>query len=226
MVCPKGREAPQWVYHPDRLTGCLKRTANGGFETIAYDKALDEIAQKMMDIRDQSGTRAMSAWTGEAIGFLQQEAYAQRFIHAYGSPNFFTADSVCFALRLMAYATCQGYWTYPPDFERAAMTILWGSNPAYSHPPFMQRINRSRRQGGKLVVIDPRRSVAAKKADLFLQLRPGTDAAMALGLIRFLIEKKAYDTELVEKHSSGFDELAAYAEMFTPPRRPLIPCRR
>jgi anaerobic selenocysteine-containing dehydrogenase len=217
MVCPKGREAPQWVYHPDRLTGCLKRTASGGFEAISYDKALDEIAQKMMDIRDQSGARAMSAWTGEAIGFLQQEAYAQRFIHAYGSPNFFTADSVCFALRLMAYATCQGYWTYPPDFERAAMTILWGSNPAHSHPPFMQRINRSRRQGGKLVVIDPRRSVAAKKANLFLQLRPGTDAALALGLIRFLIDKKVYDKVLVEKHSSGFDELAAYVDMFTPP---------
>jgi len=216
LVCPKGREAPQWIYHPDRLTGCLKRTASGGFTVIAYDKALDEIAQKMMDIKDRSGARAMSTWTGEAIGFLQQEAYAQRFIHAFGSPNFFTADSVCFALRLMAYVTCQGYWTYPPDFERAQMTVLWGSNPAHSHPPFMQRINRSRRQGGKLVVIDPRRSVTAKKADLFLQLRPGTDAALALGLIRFLIEKKAYDKVLVENHSSGFDGLAAYAEMFTP----------
>ncbi len=216
MVCPKGREAPEWVYHQKRLTGCLKQTANGDFSAIAYEKALDEIAQKMMDIRDQAGVHAMSAWTGEAIGFLQQEAYAQRFIHAFGSPNFFTADSVCFALRLMAYATCQGYWTYPPDFERARMTVLWGSNPAYSHPPFMQRINRSRRQGGKLVVIDPRRSVAAKKADLFLQLRPGTDAALALGLIHFLIEKKAYDKLFVEKHSTGFNKLAAYAEMFTP----------
>ncbi len=142
MVCPKGREAPQWVYHPDRLTGCLKRTGSGGFTVIAYDRALDEIAQKMRAIKDRSGARALSTWTGEAIGFLQQEAYAQRFIHAFESPNFFTADSVCFALRLMAYATCQGYWTYPPDFEKARMTILWGSNPAHSHPSFMQRINR------------------------------------------------------------------------------------
>lgn len=215
MVCPKGREAPQWVYHAERLTGCLKRTAKGGFTDINYDDALDEIARKMLDIRDRSGARAMSAWTGEAIGFLQQEAYAQRFIHGFGSPNFFTADSVCFALRLMAYKTCQGYWSYPPDFERAALTILWGSNPAYSHPPFMQRINRSRRRGGKLVVVDPRRSVAAKKADLFLQVRPGTDAALAFCLIRFLIHEKAYDREFVRSYSRGFDELAAYAEKFT-----------
>ena len=215
MVCPKGREIPEWVYHPERLTTCLKRTTKGGFSAIPYDDALDEIALKMLDIREKSGARAMSAWTGEAIGFLQQEAYAQRFIHAFGSPNFFTADSVCFALRLMAYQTCQGYWSYPPDFERAGMTILWGSNPAYSHPPFMQRINRSRRQGGKLVVVDPRRSAAARKADLFLQVRPGTDAALVFGLIRFLLHENAYDRDFVTAYSLGFEELAAYVEKFT-----------
>jgi len=215
MVCPKGREAPEWVYHSERLSGCLKRTAKGGFSTISYDDALDEIARKILDIKDSFGARAMSAWTGEAIGFLQQEAYAQRFIHAFGSPNFFTADSVCFALRLMAYQTCQGYWSYPPDFERARMTILWGSNPAYSHPPFMQRINRSRRRDGKLVVVDPRLSVAAKKADLFLQVRPGTDAALALCLIRFLIHEKAYDQDFVTSYSLGFEDLASYAQKFT-----------
>jgi len=215
MVCPKGREAPDWVYHPERLSGCLKRTARGGFVPISYDDALDEIAHKIVDIKTRFGARAMSAWTGEAIGFLQQEAYAQRFIHALGSPNFFTADSVCFALRLMAYQTCQGYWSYPPDFEAADMAILWGSNPAYSHPPFMQRINRSRRRGGKLVVVDPRRSVAAKKADIFLQIRPGTDAALALGMIRCLVHERAFDQEFVASYSVGFEELASYAEKFT-----------
>lgn len=216
MVCSKGREAPQWVYHPQRLTGCRKRTRSGDFKMIAYDRALDEISEKIVTIRDNFGARALSAWTGEAIGFLQQEAYAQRFINALGSPNFFTADSVCFASRLMAYVTCQGYWSYPPDFDNARMVILWGANPAYSHPPFMQAINRSRRQGGKLVVVDPRRTVAARKADLFLQIRPGTDAALALGLIRFLIERQAYDRQFVKDFSSGFEALGAYTEKFTP----------
>jgi len=216
MVCPKGREAPTWVTHPSRLAGCLKKTVKGVFAPISYNDALDEIAHKIMDIKKRSGAHAMSAWTGEAIGFLQQEAYAQRFIHALGSPNFFTADSVCFALRLMAYQTCQGYWSYPPDFEKADLSILWGSNPAYSHPPFMQRINRSRRRGGKLVVVDPRQSVAAKKADLYLQIRPGTDAVLALGMIRCLIHEKAYDQAFVESYSHGFEALATYAETFTP----------
>jgi formate dehydrogenase (coenzyme F420) alpha subunit len=216
MVCPKGREAPAWVSHPDRLTGCLKRRSTGGFAPISYEDALDEIAQNIVNIQEAYGTRAMGVWTGEAIGFLQQEAYAQRFIHALGSPNFFTADSVCFALRLMAYQTCQGYWSYPPDFENADVSILWGSNPAYSHPPFMQRINRSRRRGGKLVVVDPRQTVAAKKADLFLQIRPGTDAALALGMIHCLIHEKAYDQAFVDSYSHGFEALAAYTESFTP----------
>ena len=215
MVCPKGRAAAQWVYHPKRLKGCLKRTIDGSFETIAYDRAMDEIADKVMKIKECAGARAMSTWTGEAIGFLQQEAYARRFIHGFGSPNFFTADSVCFALRLMAYKTCQGYWTYPPDFERADMTILWGANPAYSHPPFMQRINKARRRGATLIVVDPRFTNAAKKADLFLQLRPGTDAALAFGLMRYLIRENAYDRGFVASYSRGFDELAAYSETFT-----------
>ncbi|MEK6193852.1 MAG: molybdopterin-dependent oxidoreductase, partial [Deltaproteobacteria bacterium] len=165
--------------------------------------------------KERAGARAMSTWTGEAIGFLQQEAYARRFIHGFGSPNFFTADSVCFALRLMANKTCQGYWTYPPDFERADMTILWGANPAYSHPPFMQRINKARRRGAKLIVVDPRCTNAAKKADLFLQARPGTDAALAFGLIRYLIRENAYDRDFVSSYSRGFDELAAYSKKFT-----------
>jgi anaerobic selenocysteine-containing dehydrogenase len=215
MVCPKGRQAAQWVYHPQRLTGCLKRAKDGDFRAIAYDQALDEIAGKMMRIKDRAGARAMSTWTGEAIGFLQQEDYAHRFINAFGSPNFFTADSVCFALRLMAYKTCQGYWSYPPDFERAGLIILWGSNPAHSHPPFMQRINRSRRKGGKLVVVDPRRSLAAKKADLFLQLRPGTDAALALCLIRYLLQQNAYDKDFVASYSLGLEVFAAHVEKFT-----------
>jgi len=116
----------------------------------------------------------------------------------------------------MAYVTCQGYWSFPPDFQRSKMTILWGTNPGYSHLPYMQGITQSRKQGGKLVVIDPRLSFTAKKADLFLQIRPGTDAALALGLIRLLIEKRAYDREFVAKFSIGFKELAAYTGKFTP----------
>jgi len=190
MVCSKGREAPDWVYHPERLTGCRKRTPSGDFKTIEYERALDEISEKIVNIRDHFGARAMSAWTGEAIGFLQQEAYAQRFINAFGSPNFFTADSVCFASRLMAYVTCQGYWSYPPDFENAQMIILWGANPAYSHPPFMQAINRSRRKGGKLVVVDRKARmgrnpqtgepihIPAKKALKFRIAKAAKDAVM------------------------------------------------
>lgn len=216
MVCPKSRVAPEWVYHPDRLTGCLKRTETGRFEPISYDQALDEIAEKMNRIKEDYGARAMSVWTGEAIGFLQQEEYARRFIHAFGSPNFLTGDSICYASRLMAYKTCQGYWSVTPDFERSKMTIFWGANPINSHLPYMQGVNRSRKQGGNLVVIDPRLSFTAKKADLFLQIRPGTDAALALGLIRLLIEKKSYDREFVLKFSIGFNELATYAQKYTP----------
>ena len=215
-VCPKGLAAVDTVYHEERLLRPLKKGPDGSFEEISLDRAMAEITSRLLEIKEKHGARAVGCWQGEALGFAQQEKYSRRFIHAFGSPNFFSCDSLCWAGRHMAYRLVQGYWNSCPDFENADLIILWGSNPPVSHPTFMEPITNARRRGAKLIVIDPRLTRIAKQADMHLRPLPGSDGALVWGLIRYLIESNLYDREFVESYSTGFEDFAAYSRKFTP----------
>ena len=214
-LCPKAPAAVDLLYHPDRLVTPLKRCASGSFAPISYSEAMAQITGAMRGIKHNHGARSMGVWTGEAIGFQQQENYARRFIHAFGSPNYFSAESVCWVSRYLAYRMTQGYYNPCPDFARARLIVLWGANPSHSHPSYMWAINRALKKGARLVVIDPRRTPAARKAHRFLQIQPGTDAALAWGIIRQVIRNNSYDHEFVANHTLGFEELSAYCQPFT-----------
>ncbi len=213
-ICPKGRAAIEMIYHPDRILSPLKRMPDGRFEPIAYRQAIDEIAQKITDIRDNLGARAIGAWTGEAVGFLQQEQYARRFIHALGSPNYFSAESVCYAARHIAYHLVQGYYPTSDDYARANVILIWGANIEITHAPLMQAVLEGRRQGAIVVVIDPRQTRTARHADLHVRIMPGADGALAWGLINQLIQHGQYDAEFVSQYTVGFTDFKAYAEKF------------
>jgi len=116
-LCVKARAAMDMVYHPQRLLKPLKRT-DGGWSEISLEQALDEIGGRLSDIEERFGSRSISVWKGEAVGFAQQEALARRFIHALGSPNYLSNDSTCFAARHIAYKLVEGGWPVP-DFENA-----------------------------------------------------------------------------------------------------------
>ena len=212
-LCSKGRAAVDLVYHKDRLWKPLKRTA-AGWEEIPLERALDEIAEKLQRIRAVHGDRSVGVWKGEAVGFAQEEEVARRFVHAIGSPNYFSNDSMCFNGRWIGYSLVHGAWSVP-DYERTRLVLLWGANPPHAHPNMTQMIMRARRAGAKLVVLDPRLSAVARQADVHVPLRPGTDGALVWGLIRWLLGHGAYDRELVEQHSIGFPALEAYARRFT-----------
>src|SRR6056297_2379711 len=98
-ICAKGRAGVDFVNHPDRILKPLKKI-DGKFVEIELEQAIDEIAKKLCDITEKHGARANSIWKGEALGFAQQEKLARRFIHAIGSPNYFSNDSQCFVGRL------------------------------------------------------------------------------------------------------------------------------
>lgn len=215
-LCPKGSAAVETVYHPDRLLKPLKRGKDGRYREITLEQAMEEIAAKLLEIREKHGARAVSCWQGEALGFAQQEKYARRFIHAFGSPNFFSCDSLCWASRQLAYTLVQGYWNSCPDFRNASLVVFWGTNPPVSHPTFMVPFTEGRENGSRLIVIDPRLSNIAKQADLHLKPLPGSDGALAWGIIRYLLQQENYDKEFVVNHTVGFKEFAAYAQQFTP----------
>jgi len=213
-LCVKARAAVDMVYHPDRLLKPLKKTKKG-FEEIGLKQALDEIAERLSEIKEKHGARSISIWKGEAIGFAQEEEMARRFVHALGSPNYFSNDSMCYNGRYFGYRLVEGTWPVP-EYENSRCVVLWGANPPHAHPNMTQMIMRARKAGAKLVVVDPRMSAIARQADLHAALKPGTDGALALGLIQQLIETGGYDREFVENYSVGFDELAEYAKAFTP----------
>ena len=215
-ICQKGRAGADLVYKKDRLLKPLKKNKDGSFAEISYDQALEEITQKMAEIKNTHGSRSMGVWKGEALGFFQQEEYARRFVHAFGSPNYLSNDSECYNGRYIGYALIQGYWNGCPDFENSDLILLWGSNLPFSHPPFTRLIANARAKGAKLIVIDPRLVSIAYKADILAQPQPGTDGALAWGLANYLIETKKYDRQFVQKYTLGFDRFAEYAREFTP----------
>jgi anaerobic selenocysteine-containing dehydrogenase len=202
------------VYHPDRLLKPLKKTKTG-FEEIPLAQALDEIAERLSAIKEKHGARSISIWKGEAIGFAQEEEMARRFIHALGSPNYFSNDSMCYNGRYFGYRLVEGSWPVP-EYDSSRCIVLWGANPPHAHPNMTQMIMRGRKAGARLVVVDPRMSAIARQADLHAALKPGTDGALALGLIQQLIETGGYDREFVENYTVGFDELADYVQAFSP----------
>jgi formate dehydrogenase (coenzyme F420) alpha subunit len=215
-ICARGGAAAELVYHPDRLIEPLKKMPDGSFSPISHEQAMDEITHKMRLLKERHGARAMAVWTGEAIGFLQQCDYARRFIRAFGSSHYTSADSICYSTRNIAYNTVHGYCSISPDFENAQLILLWGTNPAVSHPPFMRAITRAKKRGAKLIVIDPRRTKSARKADLSLRILPGTDGALAWGFANYLIGTGSYDKDFVDAHAIGFERFARYAKKFTP----------
>jgi anaerobic selenocysteine-containing dehydrogenase len=213
-LCVKARAAVDMVYHPERLLKPLKKNKKG-FEEIPLEQALDEIAERLSAIKEKHGARSISIWKGEAIGFAQEEEMARRFVHALGSPNYFSNDSMCYNGRYFGYRLVEGSWPVP-EYEDSRCIVLWGANPPHAHPNMTQMIMRARKAGAKLVVVDPRMSAIARQADLHAALKPGTDGALALGLIQQLIESGGYDREFVENYTIGFDELAEYVKSFTP----------
>jgi anaerobic selenocysteine-containing dehydrogenase len=215
-ICPRGGAAIDMFYHPERILKPLKKRANGTFEEIPIEQALDEISVKMTAIKDEFGARSVGVWKGEAIGFYQQEEYVRRFVHAFGSPNYFSNDSACYNGRYLGFHLIMGFWNAFPQFSEADLILLFGTNPPMCHPPFMREFADARQEGAKLVVIDPRLNPVACYADIFAQPYPGTDGALGWGLINYLIESKNYDSDLVERHSIGFEKVAAYAKAFTP----------
>ena len=223
-VCVKARTAMDMIYHPDRVLTPLKRTADG-WQEIPLDQALDEIAARLAEIRERHGARSVGAWSGEAIGFAQQEKLARRFLQAFGSPNFLSPDALCWASRYMK-PQARRWCLASPGLRERPLHRPVGCEPAPLAPQ-LQDIMRARRRGASLVVVDPRLSAIARRADIHAAVRPGTDGALAWGLIHLLVGSGGYDKEFVQRHVLGFSKVAEHLRVPSPPRwcrqRPVCP---
>jgi anaerobic selenocysteine-containing dehydrogenase len=213
-LCPKGEAMLENVYSLGRLMHPLKKS-NGGWQQVSWDQALTEIAEKLLRLRDEFGPAVMGVFCGSiGVENLEMAGLTQRFKAAFGSPNFFSVESICYRMRIRTRQITFG--KYPTEELDSNLYILWGHNPDESDFPLQLAIEENLKKGAKLVVIDPKRIPLADRADMYLRIRPGTDGAMALAMINVIINERLHDTEFIETYTTGFDKLEKHIQRFTP----------
>jgi anaerobic selenocysteine-containing dehydrogenase len=213
-LCPKGARAIELVYHPDRLKHPLKKV-DGEWKRISWEVALTEIADKLQHLKSGFGPEILSIFSGSiGVENLEMMELAQRFKGAFGSPNFISVEGICYRMRIRARQMTFG--KYPVEEMNTKLYVLWGHNPEQSDFPLLLSIQENLKKGSKLVVIDPRKTSLAKKAEMYLPIRPGTDGALALALMHVIIKENLYDKDFVERWTHGFDKLVSHIEPYTP----------
>ncbi len=213
-LCPKGEATLENIYHSERLKYPMKRV-DGRFERITWDQALTEIAAKLSKLKNEFGPSVLGVFSGSiGVENLEMAGLTQRFKAAFGSPNFFSVESICYRMRIRTRQITFG--KYPTEELDSNLYILWGHNPDESDFPLRLSIEENLKKGAKIVVIDPKRIPLADHAEMYLRIRPGTDGAMALAMINVIINEKLYDADFIEKYTLGFDQLVPHIQKFTP----------
>ncbi len=206
-LCSKGLAFTELVYHPDRLKHPMKRAGERGagkWEQISWDEALDTIATKLRTVKEESGAEAVALGYGTGRNY---EAYLYRFANFFGTPNVITAGHMCYGPRIAATSITCGRVPVC-DYENDPKCVMvWGNNVVWTNPDEYKGENLVAvlKKGAKLIVIDPRLTWLASRADIWLQLRPGTDTALALGFAKVIIDEALWDKEFVEKYIHGWD---------------------
>lgn len=216
-LCCRGNIALLHLDHPDRINYPLKRKGpkgSGQFERISWEQAISEVAAKLKQIKEESGAEAVAT----AGGTLRTDDWARRrFMNLYGSPNGFHNSHLCWIPTFMIETAISGWCPFETDLGGGSKCLVqWGHNPAASGMPEIHGISMLQKMGMKLIVIDPKYSETAAKADLWLPVRPGADAALALAWLNVIIYEGLYDQDFVENWTVGFDELSAHVAQYTP----------
>lgn len=225
-LCVKGRAMGELIHAPDRLRRPLKRVGargEGKWEEVSWDLALDEIADRLLAIRHESGPEALMYATGAPVMEFQRYGFSE-LLARYGTPNRF-ASNLCSGPLSVALESVYGYKSQP-DYEGTRLILIWGGNPwasmrpghniAYGKGALLQPVLDARRAGARLVVIDPAYTETAARADWWLAPRPGTDGALALAMLHVIIGQGLYDRTFVEQWTVGFDDLVTHVRSLTP----------
>lgn len=206
-LCAKGRAAPELVYHRDRLLYPVKRTRpkgdpDPGWQRISWDEALELTAAKLRQIADESGPESVvfSVSSPSTSASADSLIWLERLMRAFGSPNVYSSMELCgwgrFGATLYTFgASVPG--NYLPDLEHAGCIVFWGYNPNLARIAHATATSAALKRGARLIVVDPRRAGPAAKADVWLRVRPGTDAALALGIAHVMIDRGWYDEAFV-----------------------------
>lgn len=222
FICVKVNHYLDRVYHPNRLLYPMKRVGakgEGQFERITWDEAIQTVTDRMKETIRTYGAEAILPYSYAGnMGVIHYGSMDRRFFGRMGASRL--DRTICSVAGEVALSTTFGkrMGIDPEDMVHAKLILIWGLNPMATNIHQIPILEEARRRGAKIVVIDPYRHEMAKRADLFLQIRPGTDAALALGIMHLLIREKWIDRPYIDRYMLGYEELAARAAEFPPER--------
>jgi anaerobic selenocysteine-containing dehydrogenase len=214
-VCAKGFAHGERLYHLDRLKYPQKRMGKKGenrWKRISWDEAFETITEKLAACKNRSQPEKALFLQGTPRGLENMLLY--RFAHSFGSPNVAATGTVCFAPRLGASILTNGFYPHPDLEQTPELILVWGGNHLATSADgvLAPQVGLTLRKGSRIVLIDPRKSNLASRSEMHLQIKPGTDLLLALGMIKVIIEESLYDHEFVEAWTVGFEALRTHVK--------------
>ncbi len=217
VICRRGRASLEYLDSPGRITHPLMRLGargEGRWETVSWDTALEAVAAGLNEAKASHGAESVAFIRGVAKGY--QDRYLARLANVFGSPNALSTSHICWVPQVYASRMTYGF-DARGDYEHdPACLLVWGSDPLATNPPRHVAMERALAAGAKLIAVDPVDTVYAQRADVWAKLRPGSDLALALGVIHVVIEEDLHDGEFVERWTTGFGELREAVRASTP----------
>jgi anaerobic selenocysteine-containing dehydrogenase len=215
--CPRGASAIDHLNHINRVNYPLKRVGergSGNFKRVSWEEALEDIAARLKKYKAEYGAESIAT----AGGTNRTDDWARRrFFNLLGSPNVVHTSPVCWIPNFLVETAIYGWSAFDPEIMGSRCVVVWGHNPGASYLPEMRGLLEAREKNGtKIIVIDPRYSETAARADIWLPIRPGSDCALALAWLNVIINEELYDADFVENWTVGFEELRERVQEYTP----------
>lgn len=215
-LCAKGHAAPQWVYSRERLRHPLKRVGRKGegrFERISWDEAIGITADTLKRQKDAYGPESLAIVSPARRSYTE---ILERFLTAHGSPNF-GHSGICAMQRAFSFMYTLADWP-GADVSESDLVIYWGRQPVYSAPAMdpPKMLVAAKRRGAKVIAIKPSVEPDAGMADIWVPIRPGTDAALALAMLHVVVIEDLIDRPFVEKWCYGYDRLKGHIQKYPP----------
>ena len=220
-VCERALKAPQWLYHSDQLRYPLKRTGyrgEGKWKRVSWDEALDDIARKLGDLKEGYGPECLIISEGT---YRSDHIWARaRFLNLFGNPqNVIDPGMICAMNCLSVDMAIMGSMNFRSDLNNCKCVVLWGINPVETRLTRWAMLRkRIKDKDVKVIAVDPRVTESARDADIKLQIRPGTDCALALGWMNVIVEENLYGKNFVDNWTHGFDRLCERIKEYPPQR--------